>query len=127
MLTLSVEKIWLDRDASQRSEQATIGIYRDGELWQTLILNEENSWQQSLQVPDRGESWSVKESPIPDGYSSEVRRDGNHFTVTNISKDIPATGDVSAFEFYAVSSALCMMILTVVISLPFLIAKKKTD
>lgn len=127
LLTLSVEKIWLDRDASQRSEQATIGIYRDGELWQTLILNEENGWQQSIQVPDRGESWSVKESPIPDGYSSEVRRDGNHFTVTNISKDIPATGDVSALEFYSVSSALCMMILTVVISLPFLIAKKKTD
>lgn len=127
LITLSVEKVWLDRDDSQRSENASVELYRDGELWQTLVLNEENDWTQSLQVPGKGESWTVKEVQIPEGYSSEVTREGNHFTVTNISKDIPATGDVSAFEFYAVSSALCMMILTVIVGFTILVKRNKTD
>ncbi|MBQ4651636.1 MAG: Cna B-type domain-containing protein, partial [Oscillospiraceae bacterium] len=127
LITLSVEKVWLDRDDSQRSENASVELYRDGELWQTLVLNEENDWTQSLQVPGKGESWTVKEVQIPEGYSSEVTREGNHFTVTNTSKDIPATGDVSAFEFYAVSSALCMMILTVIVGFTILVKRNKTD
>ena len=78
-------------------------------------------------MPGKGENWTVKEVQIPEGYSSEVTRDGNHFTVTNTSKDIPATGDVSAFEFYAVSSALCMMILTVIVGFTILVKRNKTD
>ncbi len=126
-LTLSVEKVWIDRDDSLRSENASIEIYRDGELWQTLVLNEENGWRQSLQVPDNGGSWAVKEVQIPEAYSSTVSRDGNSFTVTNTAKDIPATGDVSAFEFYAVTGALCLMILTVLVSFTVLVKKRKND
>lgn len=127
MLTLSVEKVWLDRDDSLRSENAAVEVYRDGELWQTLILNEENGWLQSLQVPNNGESWAVREIQIPDGYSSTVSRDGDHFTVTNTSKDIPATGDVSSLEFYAVTGTLCLMVLTVLIGFTVLVKKRKTD
>lgn len=127
VISLSVKKLWRDRDRELRPKNVEVEIYRERELWKSVILNEGNDWSYSWQAENRNEGWSVKEKDVPAGYNSEVSREGNGFVITNTAKELPATGDVSPLEFYVVTGLLSLMGLTVIVSFPVLIIKAKKE
>jgi len=124
-LSLGVKKLWLMREGDSRPDTATVQLYKDGEPYAQISLSEANGWQHTWEGLEASAKWSVREAEVPEGFVSSVSREGNLFTVTNISKSFPATGDVSAAEFYAVSALLCLMLLGILLSIP--VIKRKKD
>lgn len=82
-----VIKLW-DDDGSEneRPEQITVELLRDGEVFETIILNEANRWTYRWESLDAGYSWSVAED-TPEGYVVSVTQEGNAFIITNKYKD----------------------------------------
>ena len=67
-------------------------IFRDGELYETVILSEENNWSYHWTAPADGARWMVVERNIPEGYTATVEEWGAAFTITNTApKDPPGT------------------------------------
>ncbi len=79
-----VDKIWEDAaDPSHRPEFIEADIYRDGELFQTVKLSEDNSWTYSWTSAELY-TWSVIEKEVPEDYRVTITQNGNVFTITNI-------------------------------------------
>ena len=98
-----VTKLWQDAGRqTDRPEEITIDIYKDGELWETQILNAGNNWSYVWYVSDEEQShWTVVERATPDAYTVTVQRSGSSFSIVNTHKSIidipdpPKTGDSS--------------------------------
>ena len=91
-------KLWKDDgNEEKRPESIEVEIFRDGELYETVILSEENNWSYHWTAPADGARWMVVERNIPEGYTVTVEERGAAFIITNtIPKDPPGnpqTGD----------------------------------
>lgn len=80
--TVSVTKKWANDDPATRPESITVQLLWDGEVEKEAVLSAENNWKASWSVTKLGK-WSVAEVDVPDGYTSEVKKAGNRFTITN--------------------------------------------
>lgn len=82
-----VIKVWDDEGGeSLRPEKITVKLIRNGEVYDTIELSDENSWRYSWTLPDNGEYWTVAETEI-DGYTVELRREGDVFIITNTREE----------------------------------------
>lgn len=94
----SVTKLWQDEGyQTVRPQEVTVQIYRDGQLWDTQILNAQNNWtyQWSVSGEEPG-SWTVAEISVPDSYKVTVQENNGAFFIINTRRsgsDIPQTGD----------------------------------
>lgn len=80
----SVEKIWEnDENANVRPESITVDIYADGELEDSVTLNESNGWKYEWTSENREAEWSVKEREVPNGYTVVYRTEKTQFSVVN--------------------------------------------
>lgn len=83
-----VLKVWKDDLAEVRPQEVTIELLRDGVVYDTVVLNAQNSWRYVWpELPEYNEDgskivWRVVESEIED-YTVLITRDGVTFTVTN--------------------------------------------
>ena len=86
-------KLWKDDgNEEKRPENIEVDIFRDGELYETVILSEENNWSYHWTAPADGARWMVVERNIPEGYTATVEEWGAAFTITNTApKDPPGT------------------------------------
>lgn len=83
-ISLQALKIWEDSGAEDiRPEQVQIQLLRNGEIYEQVILNEENNWSWSWEGLDGDSRWEVAEKDLPDGYTVRVSRQGNVFAITN--------------------------------------------
>ena len=65
-------------------------LLRNGEVYDTVTLSEENGWSHTWTGLDKDDTWQVVEADVPDGYTVTVTREGITFVVTNTrSKDNP--------------------------------------
>jgi len=97
--TYQVVKLWKDFGMEQqRPVSVTVDIYKDGQLHQTVVLNEENGWCFSWNDPDGSGIWHVVERDVPAGYTVSVTAGQTVFTITNTNPDSPppppSTGDI---------------------------------
>lgn len=88
-VNLTVSKIWNDKDNlyGKRPNNVTINILENGEIIDSVILNEDNGWKYDKILPKYNEGklidYSVDEVNIT-YYHYKVEDDGNNsFTVTN--------------------------------------------
>ncbi len=103
-----VTKLWQDAGKqTERPEEITVDIYKDGELWETQILGASNNWSYVWYVSDEDHSkWTVVERATPDAYTVTVQQNGNSFSIINTHKSItdipdsPQTGDTSNITLY---------------------------
>ena len=103
-----VTKLWQDAGRqTDRPEEITVDIYKDGELWETQILNAGNNWSYVWYLPDEEQSnWTVAERSVPEEYTVTVQKNGGTFSIINTHKsiqeipDIPQTGDTSNITLY---------------------------
>ena len=95
-----VLKKWEDNfDALKlRPTSIEVGLYKDGDLYDTVTLSAAQNWQHSWTDLEKDAVWTVKEIKVPKYYSTEVTSEGLTFTITNTllptpggSKDEPPT------------------------------------
>ena len=76
-------KIWDDKGyESQRPSEITVQLLRDGEIYDTVALNEKNNWLYVWDALDAAYQWEVVEKACP-GYTVKVGKTGQTFTLTN--------------------------------------------
>ena len=82
-VTRKVLKVW-DDDGYEtiRPQEVVVQLLRDGEVFDTQTLNEENNWRYAWDELDRHCEWDVVEKNL-ENYTVTVTRSGITFTVTN--------------------------------------------
>jgi hypothetical protein len=67
-VTYSVEKLWLnEKDATSRPKDVILHLYKDGEFFREITLNDSNDWKYTWVDKDIYD-WNFKEVQIPEGY-----------------------------------------------------------
>ncbi len=99
----TVIKLWDDGTGEGRPDRITLKIFKDGDLFDTVVLSGENNWKYTFKAYHEG-VWNVAEENVPDGYTVSVSRTAGSFIVTN-TKELPSppptdTGDTAHIYFW---------------------------
>lgn len=88
-----VLKVWQDDGyEDKRPDAITVQLLRDGEVYDTVTLNQNNGWRYTWTGLDDAYTWRVAEYHTPDGYTVTVHREGVTFVMTNSRvEEIPDT------------------------------------
>ncbi len=93
---LTVVKQWSQDSGADHSEDSvTVKLLRDGEIAQTVTLNQANNWTYTFEKRMEGgliekdyasHTWTVEETPVPEGYRVEYMTtdDGSTVVIHNI-------------------------------------------
>ena len=107
-LQLKVLKLWKgDEGRTDRPQSIEVEIFRDGAVYQTVILSQDNNWSYRWTAPADGASWKVAEKNVPTGYTMTVEQRETTFVITNTRPDTPPpsppqTGDTVSLLLYTV-------------------------
>ncbi len=118
---LSVVKIWKDNnnEDKMRPDYIEVGLYGDGKLKETVVLNDLNNWSYTWNDLSTDVVWNVEEINVPDNYRMTSERNQNHITITNEfdsdgdSYEIAGTGDKMRIGFYIMIFAVSGVLLLV--------------
>lgn len=80
---VTVTKVWNDGGYHARPASVNVTLYKDGEAYETVALNEENDWSYTWAELANEFTWTVDEAEVPAEYTKAVTNDGNDWTVTN--------------------------------------------
>ncbi len=86
-VTRKVLKVWRDGGRTDRPKEIVVQLLRNGEVYSTETLNEENLWRHTWTDLDDDDVWQVIEYDVPDGYQVSVSREGITFQMTNTYDD----------------------------------------
>ena len=79
-----VIKVWNDNGFEHnRPDQVIAVLLRDGVVYDSVILDEENDWTHRWNDLDADYIWTVTEKDVPDGYTVSIRQEGITFVITN--------------------------------------------
>ncbi len=81
--SVSVVKLWLGDDPSERPESITAQLLRDGALYDSQVLSAANGWSYTWTDLDASYTWTVVEASVPEGYTGSVHREGDTFIIEN--------------------------------------------
>ena len=88
-ITRKVLKVWDDADNKNRPTEVIIQLLRNGEVYDTVTLNDDNNWRYTWSNLDDSYTWTVVEKEC-EGYTVQIERDGITFVITNTYEtDIP--------------------------------------
>ena len=92
LVSRRVIKIWDDkgREAS-RPDSIKVELYRNKELFDSVVLNEENGWSHEWKKLSAAYDYSVLEEPLR-SYNADYSKDGECFVITNCPKTGGAGG-----------------------------------
>lgn len=81
----TVKKVWADNDDSfkARPVNVTVDLFKDGELYDTVVLDEASNWQHRWNTLDLDAEWRVVERDIPVKYSVLVDYNSKQFLIKN--------------------------------------------
>lgn len=88
--TISVTKVWKDKDQSKRPESVTMNLLQDGKIYGSIVLNAANGWEYTWKGLQAKHEYTVVEANVPGNYTALVDRENNDYTVTNTAKPEPA-------------------------------------
>lgn len=82
-VTRKVLKVWKDKGHEKnRPEKIQVQLLRDGKVFDTVTLKEENNWRHTWKDLDDAYRWTVVENK-QEGYTVEISREGVTYVVTN--------------------------------------------
>lgn len=97
-ISMKVVKIWEDQSHEEkRPKEVVIDLLCDGEVVETVSLNEKNSWQHEWKELDRNRKWNVVEREL-DGYLVEITTEQNLVIVTNTYYEEPEEPETEESE-----------------------------
>ena len=93
-----VVKKWEDKNnvAKTRPSDITVELLRDGEVLESVILNEGNGWAHTFNALPKEGAYTVREVPVTD-YKTQIDGDAmNGYVITNtyIGEKLPQTGQI---------------------------------
>ena len=114
-----VVKLWKDAGNSRlRPKNVTVEILKNGDVVETIRLNEENNWSYSWSAPVGQDVWTVVEKDVPDAYTVAISSSANGFAITNTRTvsggNPPKTGDMFALRPWVTAMSLSGMLLMAV-------------
>ncbi len=91
----TVKKVWLNENGELRDPAAeiTVEIYRDLELYETVVLSDANDWTYEWKDLDYYD-FRVVETVIPEGYRVEYVSNETQYLIKNIYQDTDTTTSV---------------------------------
>ncbi len=82
-ITVKVLKKWLDEGyENHRPNALKVHLLKDGEVYETVTLTQENNWRYTWENLDGAGNWSVVEE-VPENYTVVVQQEGITFVVSN--------------------------------------------
>lgn len=120
-IQLKVTKLWKGDSNAHRPRSIEVEIFRNGTLYETVLLSEKNHWSHRWTAKDDGAKWTVAEKDVPAGYTMTVEQREYTFIITNTRQDqpkppAPPTGDTSNILLYTImmyASGMMLVILGV--------------
>ena len=109
-MDITVEKKWDIADSSTQPKEVTIELLKDGEVIDTVVLNDENNWTYTWYQIEESDTYSVKEKDVPSGYTDTYRQEENKFIVTN-TKTLVQTGQNHLISIILTVSGLILIVL----------------
>lgn len=81
----TVKKVWVDNDDSYeaRPVNVTVDLFKDGELYDTVVLDESSNWQHRWNTLELDSEWRVLERNIPVKYAVLVDYNSKQFLIKN--------------------------------------------
>lgn len=80
-----VLKIWNDSNnaSGKRPESITVQLLKNGDIFDEIVLSEENNWRYNWEMLPAEYQWLVIEKDVPEDYKLSIAQQGATFTITN--------------------------------------------
>lgn len=101
-IEVSVKKEWYDVKEGTEHDPIRVYLYRDGEKYGSVYLSDNNNWKYTWEGLTDEFEWTVDEPNVPKDYRKSVSHSGYDFTIKNIHKDVPETGDNSSVLLWGI-------------------------
>ena len=91
-ITRKVIKIWKDEGhEEERPKEVIVQLLRDGAVYETVTLKEDNLWKFTWTDLDSSYQWTIVEKEL-ENYTVEISREGVTYVITNTYiDDVPET------------------------------------
>ena len=120
--TISVTKVWKDKDQSKRPESVTMNLLQDGKIYDSIMLNNANDWKYTWKGLQAKHEYTVVEANVPGNYTALVDRENNDYTVTNTAK----TGSAKTGASVAIIAMIVVVLAAAGIAITVVVRKKNT-
>ena len=84
---VGVVKVWKTSSGKPLRPEITVQLLRNGEIYDTVVLSESNSWKHTWTDLDIFSQWLVTEKEIDKDYSVDICNNNYIFTITNTEKE----------------------------------------
>lgn len=121
--TISVTKVWKDKDQSKRPESVTMNLLQDGKIYDSIMLNNANDWKYTWKGLQAKHEYTVVEANVPGNYTALVDRENNDYTVTNTAK----TGSAKTGASVAIIAVIVVVLAIAGIAIAIVVRKKNTS
>ncbi|WP_425622756.1 Cna B-type domain-containing protein [Bifidobacterium adolescentis] len=120
--TISVNKVWKDKNSSKRPESVTMNLLQDGKVYDSIMLNNANDWKYTWKGLQAKHEYTVVEANVPGNYTALVDRENNDYTVTNTAKPESAKTGASV----AIIAVIVVVLAAAGIAITVVVRKKNT-
>lgn len=120
--TISVTKVWKDKDQSKRPESVTMNLLQDGKIYDSIVLNAANGWKYTWKGLQTKHEYTVVEANVPGNYTALVDRENNDYTVTNTAK----IGSAKTGASVAIIAVIVVVLAAAGIAITVVVRKKNT-
>ena len=103
---ITVTKAWNHNGGKNLPESIPVTLFKDGEAYNTVELNEENDWTYTWTGLTDASQWSVDETEVPAGYTKKIKVDGFKFEITNTRTIKPV--EVTVTKVWAASEGVIL-------------------
>lgn len=90
---LRVVKVWQDEEGANRPSSVEVELLSNGSVCSTAELSEANNWEHTWEDLPGGNTYTVREKTVPEGYQVSYETGEYLVTVVNTAK-MPQTGQV---------------------------------
>lgn len=120
--TISVTKVWKDKNSAKRPESVTMNLLQDGKIYDSIMLNNANDWKYTWKGLQSKHEYTVVEANVPGNYTTLVDRENNDYTVTNTAK----TGSAKTGASVAIIAVIVVVLAAAGIAITVVVRKKNT-
>ena len=120
--TISVNKVWKDKNSAKRPESVTMNLLQDGKIYDSIMLNNANDWKYTWKGLQAKHEYTVVEANVPGNYTALVDRENNDYTVTNTAKP----GSAKTGASVAIIAVIVVVLAAAGIAIAVVVRKKNT-